>query len=210
MSSFSITSVPLQGNARWFLRRDGVVKPERGFRSMQEASDWIDEFGCRLDWRAGFTFQLKGDSTLMEIVSRQGNVAGAAGKKSAGEAAATASDQPDARAGEVLAGTGRWNEAALRRLRNLAGKELTWTEGPLGFSLSINGVVIGRLNRRPRGRPWTASIEGFERWHAPTRIIKHWHYTPVWAVATLREAKRQVLQVCRSLPDMDTIPGGSR
>lgn len=153
MSSFSITSVPLQGNARWFVRRDGVVKPERGFRSMQEASDWIDEFGCRLDWRAGFTFQLEGDSTLMEIVSRRGDVAGAAGKKPAGEAAATPPDQPDARAGEVLAGTGRWNEAALRRLRSLAGRELIWTEGTLGFSISIEGVVIGRLNRRPRADP---------------------------------------------------------
>ncbi|MBN0552118.1 hypothetical protein JTM35_33480, partial [Pseudomonas aeruginosa] len=44
---------------------------------------------------------------------------------------------------------------------------------------------------------------GFERWHEPTRIIKHWHYTPVWAVATLREAKRQVARVVRSIPDLE-------
>lgn len=201
MSSFSMTDVPLQGHARWFLRRDGVVKAERGFRSMQEASAWIDEFGCRLDWRVGYTFQLKGDSTVMEIVSRRGEVAGTVGKKPSGLGAVAQPDQPDVRPGEVLAEAGRWNEAALRRLSGLSDKKLVWTEGALGCSISVEGVVIGRLNRRPPGRPWTASIEGFERWHPPTRIIKHWHYTPVWAIATLREAKRQVLKVCRSLPD---------
>ena len=111
--------------------------------------------------------------------------------------------QPAARSGEVIAAEGRWNEAALRRIRRLTDAELTWTEGTLGFSISMNGTVIGRLNRRPRGRPWTASIQGFERWHEPTRIIKHWHYTPVWAVPTLREAKRQVERVIRSIPDLE-------
>jgi len=111
--------------------------------------------------------------------------------------------QPAVRSGEVIAAEGRWNVAALRRVRQLEGAELTWVEGTLGFSISMNGTVIGRLNRRPRGLPWTASIQGFERWHEPTRIIKKWHYTPVWAVATLREAKRQVAQVIRAIPDPD-------
>lgn len=111
--------------------------------------------------------------------------------------------QPAVRSGEVIAAEGRWNEAALWRVRQQAGAELTWTEGTLGFSISMNGIVIGRLNRRPRGQPWTASIQGFERWHEPTRIIKHWHYTPVWAVTTLREAKRQISRVIRSIPDLD-------
>lgn len=111
--------------------------------------------------------------------------------------------QPAVRSGEVIAAEGRWNEAALRRILQLADAELTWTEGTLGYSISMGGVVIGRLNRRPRGRPWTASIQGFERWHEPTRIIKHWHYTPVWAAATLREAKRQVARVIRSIPALE-------
>lgn len=68
----------------------------------------------------------------------------------------------------------------------------------LGFSISMGGIVFGRLNRRLRGRPWTASIQGLER----SRIIKHRHYTPVWAVSTLREAKRQVERVIRSLPEL--------
>ncbi|RNF58462.1 hypothetical protein EFK68_03535 [Pseudomonas aeruginosa] len=91
------------------------------------------------------------------------------------------------------------------RIHHLADDQLTWREGTLGFSISMGGVVIGRLNRRPRGRPWTASIQGFERWSEPTRIIKHWHYTPVWAVTTLREAKRQVVRVIRSLPELDGL-----
>ncbi|HBP1166831.1 TPA: hypothetical protein ACY17N_003407 [Pseudomonas aeruginosa] len=111
--------------------------------------------------------------------------------------------QPAVRSGEVIAAEGRWNEAALRRIHQLAEADLIWTEGALGFSISMGGIVIGRLNRRPRGQPWTASIQGFERWHEPTRVIKHWHYTPVWAVPTLRNAKRQVARVIRSIPDLD-------
>ncbi|HEK4047852.1 hypothetical protein [Pseudomonas aeruginosa] len=51
------------------------MKYERGFRSKLDASNWINAFGERLDWRAGFTFKLKGDTIHMEIVSRQGDVA---------------------------------------------------------------------------------------------------------------------------------------
>lgn len=111
--------------------------------------------------------------------------------------------QPPVRPGEVIVTEGRWNEAALRRIHQLAGSKLTWTEGTLGYSISMGSIVIGRLNRRPRGQPWTASIQGFERWHEPTRIIKHWHYTPVWAATTLREARRQVERVIRGIPDLD-------
>ncbi|MCS7526924.1 hypothetical protein N0609_11480 [Pseudomonas aeruginosa] len=75
MTPFSYNSVPLQGNCRWFVRRGGSVNYERGFRSKQEASNWISDFGERLDWRVGFTFKLKGDSTHMEVVNRQGAVA---------------------------------------------------------------------------------------------------------------------------------------
>ncbi|EKY4113591.1 TPA: hypothetical protein ACGW3M_001071 [Pseudomonas aeruginosa] len=75
MTPFSYTSVPLQGNCRWFVRRGDTVKYERGFRSKLDASNWINAFGERLDWRAGFTFKLKGDTIHMEIASRQGDVA---------------------------------------------------------------------------------------------------------------------------------------
>lgn len=109
-------------------------------------------------------------------------------------------EQPSARSGEVLAPEGRWNLAALKRINTNAAAGLTWTEGTLGFSISMNGVVIGRMNRHMRGRPWTVSIQGFERWHEPTRIIKNWHYTPTWAASTLREAKRRVERVIRERP----------
>ena len=75
MTPFNYTSVPLQGNCRWFVRRGEIVKYGRGFRSKQDASHWIEAFGERLDWRAGFTFKLKDDSIHMEIVNRQGELA---------------------------------------------------------------------------------------------------------------------------------------
>lgn len=75
MTPFNYASVPLQGNCRWFVRRGDTVKYERGFRSKLDASNWINAFCERLDWRVGFTFKLKGDSVHMEIVSRQGEVA---------------------------------------------------------------------------------------------------------------------------------------
>lgn len=75
MQPFNFACVPLQRNCRWFVSRGATVNYERGFRSKQGASDWINAFGERLDWRAGFTFKLKGDSTHMEIVSRKGDVA---------------------------------------------------------------------------------------------------------------------------------------
>lgn len=121
----------------------------------------------------------------------------------------TAPKQPSARSGEVLAPTGRWNETALKRLHKLAPAkpELTWTAGPLGRSVSIDGVVIGRLNHHRAGGVWTVKIEGFERWHEPTRVITHWHYTPVWAVQTLKEAKRSFQDVLRSAPPIPEESG---
>jgi hypothetical protein len=48
---------------------------DRGFKSKDEASSWIDGLGCRLDWRAGFVARLRGEDTNIEIVYRQGQVA---------------------------------------------------------------------------------------------------------------------------------------
>ncbi|MFK4135962.1 hypothetical protein ACI2KR_27310 [Pseudomonas luteola] len=75
MTEFHHASIPLQNNCRWFVRRGEAVQYDRGFRSKGEASDWIESFGSKLDWRAGFSFKLKGDNTHMEIVNRQGALA---------------------------------------------------------------------------------------------------------------------------------------
>lgn len=68
--------------------------------------------------------------------------------------------QPAVRSGEVIAAEGRWNEAALRRIHQLAEADLIWTEGALGFSISMGGIVIGRLNRRPRGQLGRQAFKG--------------------------------------------------
>lgn len=81
MTEFNYNSVPLQGNCRWFVRRGATVKYNRGFRSKEDASNWIDAFGPSLNWRAGFTFQLKGDAVAMEIVNRKGERADASRKR---------------------------------------------------------------------------------------------------------------------------------
>lgn len=61
---------------RWFVNHGArTYFDTRGFRSKQEASDWIDAFGSALDWRAGFVFRLKGDDTDTRIVNRRGEVA---------------------------------------------------------------------------------------------------------------------------------------
>lgn len=75
MAPFNYLSVPLQGNCRWFVQRGGMVNYRRGFRSKEEATNWIRAYGDSLDWQVGFTFRLKGDSTHMEIVNRKGELA---------------------------------------------------------------------------------------------------------------------------------------
>lgn len=72
MIGFSFELVPVQNHCRWFVRRGEMLALDRGFRTIAEASQWIEAFGIALDWRAGFTFQLKGDEVLMEIVDRNG------------------------------------------------------------------------------------------------------------------------------------------
>lgn len=47
----------------------------RGFSSKGAASEWIDAFDRRLDWRAGFVFRLRGDNVDMTIVNRAGEKA---------------------------------------------------------------------------------------------------------------------------------------
>lgn len=72
---FSFESVPKQNGCRWFLRKAGHTRFDRGFRSKQEASDWIDSLGRLLDWRSGYTFALRGSSATFDIVDKNGNIA---------------------------------------------------------------------------------------------------------------------------------------
>lgn len=67
--------VPVQPRRRWFIRRGAETNLSRGFRSKQDASNWIDS--QRLEWRAGFLFRLRGDDVDMCIVDKKGNRADA-------------------------------------------------------------------------------------------------------------------------------------
>lgn len=72
---FDHTTIPIQGNCRWFVKCSGKVMYDRGFHSKAEASAWIDAFGSSLDWRAGFVFKIKGSQAEALIVSRSGILA---------------------------------------------------------------------------------------------------------------------------------------
>ena len=65
-------TIPVQKGNRLFIRRNDQIDLERGFKTKKEASDWIDGLGYALDWRAGYTFRIRGDSTHMDVVDRKG------------------------------------------------------------------------------------------------------------------------------------------
>lgn len=69
---FDPESVPQQPGCRWFIKRDDTLLLDRGFRTKTEASEWINQLDYRLDWRVGFTFKLRGEATVMQIVNRSG------------------------------------------------------------------------------------------------------------------------------------------
>lgn len=56
--------------ARWFLQKGEIVISSIGFKSKGDASRYIDSFP--LEWRVGFLFKLRGDSSEYKIVNRHG------------------------------------------------------------------------------------------------------------------------------------------
>lgn len=76
-SVFNISEIPVADKVRWFVCRGTSTNLNlgRGFRTKDDASQWIDSFGYRLDWRSGFLFRLRGDDCDMSIVDRAGSLA---------------------------------------------------------------------------------------------------------------------------------------
>lgn len=72
---FSFNEIPSHARARWFVKHGAVTERQRGFASKDAASNWINEFGYRLDWRSGFVFRLRGDTVDMHIVDAHGTTA---------------------------------------------------------------------------------------------------------------------------------------
>ena len=56
--------------ARWFLLRGSKLYRTTGWRSLADASEWIDSHGYDLDWRVGYQFRLRGDRSTCMIVNR--------------------------------------------------------------------------------------------------------------------------------------------
>lgn len=63
--------------ARLFLLRNGKHYMTKGWRSLADASAWIDSHGEDLDWRVGYHFRLKCDRTTTVIVNKHGEPASA-------------------------------------------------------------------------------------------------------------------------------------
>lgn len=74
-TGFTFDLVPLHKGCRWFVRHGATTSFDRGFVSKSEADAWIKSLGYLVDWRAGFAFQLKGDSQILVVVDRAGNEA---------------------------------------------------------------------------------------------------------------------------------------
>lgn len=72
---FNFAEVPMQSGCRWFVRHGATTRFDRGFRSKNDASNWIDAMTSRLEWRAGFVFRLRSDYADVAIVDREGNIA---------------------------------------------------------------------------------------------------------------------------------------
>lgn len=75
MSTFSFDTVPVQKGCRWFVKKGDTTPCDRGFRSKEEADQWIKSFGDALDWRAGYAFALRGDPQVIEICNCSGEIA---------------------------------------------------------------------------------------------------------------------------------------
>jgi len=76
---FNHDELPNEPRKRWFVRSEstsdgsqGTVIGNKGFASKESASQWIDNLGWRLDWRAGFLFHIKGSRCNLRIVDRHG------------------------------------------------------------------------------------------------------------------------------------------
>lgn len=74
-TGFTFDLVPLQKGCRWFVRHGATTSFDRGFVSKSDADAWIKSLGYLVDWRAGFSFQLKGDSQILVVVDRAGSEA---------------------------------------------------------------------------------------------------------------------------------------
>ena len=57
--------------SRWFLKYGEEVLLDKGFKSKEDASKWIDSHPD-FEWRAGYVFRFYGDKYDREIVSRKG------------------------------------------------------------------------------------------------------------------------------------------
>ena len=65
---------PRRNYGRWFVRYGARTWFDRGFRSKEQASQWIEELGESVDWRVGYMFRLKGHEFDASIVNRRGEV----------------------------------------------------------------------------------------------------------------------------------------
>lgn len=115
---------------------------------------------------------------------------------------------PGPNSGYVLASTGRWTEAGLRRLEGIDPKDVTFYKGAIGYSVIWNRKTIGRINVYANHKQCTARIDGHEYWVAPNPVMNKWHYNPGTAVANVREAKAMIKAAIEGAMELLNGPGG--
>lgn len=190
-----VSNVPLRYKRTWTVRRVIELEPHQ--------VDLYDRHSVILDDTGAEVIYTCVETVGAELSKHQVNVLLRSTSEQK-DRLTEAPPQPAVRLGETLSLDGRWNHAALKALHQVTDQEMVWTKGPLGQGLSMGGIAVARISRplhSGEGRPWIVRIKGYERWHEPTRIIRHWHHTAAWSAPSLIKAKRAIEQVIRSAPD---------
>jgi hypothetical protein len=107
----------------------------------------------------------------------------------------SAIEQPSPGSGELSGVYGKWTDAAIRMLRTIELKDVSFSSGPLGYAVIWNGRPIGRINRYRRHKTMTVKIEGHQFWVEPNPVIPRWHYNPGHVAVSVKEAKSLALKL---------------
>lgn len=104
-------------------------------------------------------------------------------------------EQPPPGSGEVTGAHGKWTHAAIRILKTVDPKDVSFASGPLGYAIMWNGRPIGRINSHRLHKTMTVKIEGHQFWVAPNPVIPRWHYNPGQVAVSVKEAKGIALKL---------------
>lgn len=117
-------------------------------------------------------------------------------------------EQPPPGSGEVTGEYGKWTDAAIRMLKTVKTKDVSFASGPLGYAIMWSGRPIGRINCYRRHKTMTVKIEGHQFWVEPNPVIPRWHYNPGQVAHSVKEAKGLALKLISDAVSLVPKVGG--